>query len=75
MLGLAAPLQTLEDKEILLRSIIYAPQQANMERIFYPPGEPGDDQSLWHAIQLRFRDYGYELHTTSMYSGELSDVS
>ena len=64
-----------EDEEISLRSIIYAPQQTNMDSIFSPPGEQGDDGNVWHAIQRQFRACGYELYTPATYVGDLRDVS
>lgn len=61
--------------EAQLTPIIYAPQQANMERIFCAPGEQGDDNNVWHGLQSHFRDYGYELYTPATYSGDVKDVS
>lgn len=46
-----------------------------MESIFAPPGEQGEDNNVWHAIQRRFRAYGYELYTPTTYPRELDDVS
>lgn len=64
-----------EHEEISLRSIIYAPQQTNMDSIFSRPGEQGDDGNVWHAIQRQFRACGYELYTPATYVGDLRDVS
>jgi len=58
-----------------MKTIIYDPQQTNMERLFCDPGVKGDDKNIWHAIQCHFRKIGFELYTPSTYHGRLEDVS
>lgn len=58
-----------------LRPVIYAPQQENMANIFCQPGTRGDEQNIWHLIQTRFRQHGYELYTPENYHGALEDVA
>ncbi|MDQ1186569.1 hypothetical protein QE408_003712 [Agrobacterium larrymoorei] len=46
-----------------------------MASIFCQPGVEGDEQDVWHVIQARFREHGYELYTPENYDGELKDAA
>ncbi|WP_296103276.1 glycosyltransferase family 10 [uncultured Agrobacterium sp.] len=66
---------TKSENWMTLRYIIYDPQQRDMDDMFMPPADLLQDDSIWHIVQTRFREIGFELATPASYKGDLKDVS